>query len=221
MQFPSEITNLIKEFMLLPRNVFIVKRDFYNQLRHAQISILLNMLRTFEISTIQYNNQPISLSRFNALRIPVLETQKILADTVFALCGNDTVVLMSLGTHFHHCLYNNIHNWTNRSSVGDICNVFNCIIVYENITYSKSRKGIIIDKKQLWITIALYDYIIVVDPEDPDLLHLSWLPNTIHEYNITAEKQFVLEKTLKDLYRNDADEVLWDDTGFSFYRSGI
>jgi hypothetical protein len=217
MQLPSDLTKIIKEFLLLPRHDFIVKRDFLKQLYFAEISVLLNMIRTFNVTTIRYKNTRVSIDRFRSCNIPILETQQVLASNVLELVSNDTTLFLSLGTHFHHCFYGNIYNWTNRPSIGDICGVFNMTIVFNKKTYySMKRKGIIVKKDQFVIEVALYDYIVMPHVEDPHLLRLTWLPETSQTITIGSPNRFDLEKLLKDLYRNDENEVLWDDSGFDF-----
>ena len=196
MQLPEPIVDLIKEFLLVPHEVFEIKRDFYNQLQLINnVWVLSNMLDDLGRFIDPYVTRQDRLnSVMNETRRRGIPIIRVFRSLIFKECGNKVARYLQLGnTYFKKCIPNNRFNWTTKFKIGDIVKLIDDDATNNN--YYKPvllKKCIVTNVYSSSLTVGLYDY--VIEEGDDFLPGVQYL-DTISTYReIHFEHQCILLK---------------------------
>ena len=229
----------LKDFIRLPLDMFLMKRDFYKQLYYSQTDALYLMMDTLSISIVTFtdkhrrpNRWSLRVFRSDYTTMDVLRKKNILVKIIFRACGQNKDLMFRLGSRFSYCFVNNMFNWTNRLSVGDTVLVLHDVTAplfnYETMTpfyktYQKHRKGVIQEVGIEHVMVSFYGYVVEEDAHDTRLLHVRWLPNiidTIPCYKVSHITLHVSISTLKIPLHTGVDPIITVDAlnnpGYSF-----
>ena len=178
MNLPSDLFGLVKQFVMLPRYLFLIKKDFYKQLSHARLNQLVGMTKILGLTTIKVHpNTIISITRFIASKRPILEIVDRLRTIIFSTCGNNTILYFKLGNLFTDCFLRNMFNWNSHYEIGDVCTLYKYPVIIGSTEYILERKCIVSGILLLGLRVDLYDYI-VVQNENNRIVTIIWTSTT-------------------------------------------
>jgi len=189
---PKELFEVIKSYLLLPIDVYLEKKDYYDHLKMSSIHDLVGILYENKFYSIGYQDRKLSIVEFsrNTL-IPLAYRRQILIRVAFTLC--DVKRLYKMAFPFSKCLKNNMFNWTSLCCPGDICVITGCPYTFQGMRTYIPRKGIVVDYRDKYILVKYYDFTItLVMGNEFDLNWLSTLENTL--YCISNKNWIFLEK---------------------------
>lgn len=173
MNLPSDLFGLVKQFVMLPRYLFLIKKDFYKQLRHARLNQMVEMTKILGLTTIKVDHTTMSINRFVASNRPILERVDRLRTIIFYTCGNNTLLYFKLGNLFTDCFLGNMFNWNSHYEIGDVCTLYKYPVIIGSTKYILNRKGIVSSILLLGLRLELYDYI-VVQNENNHIVNIRW-----------------------------------------------
>jgi hypothetical protein len=196
MQLPEHIVDIIKEFLLVPHEVFEIKRDFYNQLQLINnVWVLSNMMDDLGRFRDPYETRHERLnSVMNETRRRGIPIIRVFRSLIFKECDNNVARYLQLGTtYFKKCLPNNRFNWTTKFKIGDIAKVIEDLsTTNSHYTPVLLKKCIVTNVYSSSLTVGLYDY--VIEEGDDFLPGVQYL-DTISTYReIHFEHQCILLK---------------------------
>ena len=195
MQLPEHVVDIIKEFLLLPKEVFKIKRDFYNQLQLINnIWVLTNMMDDLGRVRDPYETRQDRLnSAMNVVKRKNIPKIRVFRSLIFNECGYNISMYFQLGAYFKNCIPNNMFNWTAKFRIGDIVKVVDDVGTSDNhYMPTLLKKCIVLNVHTSSITVGLYDYFI---EEGDTFLPVVQYLDTISEYRkIHFEHQCILQQ---------------------------
>jgi hypothetical protein len=189
---PQELFGVIKSFLMLPKDVYLERKDFYDHLQISSLHDIVNILYDNGFYNIGYQDKLLSVVEFSKnILIPLAYRRKTLIRIAFAVC--DISQLYKMAFPFAKCILNNRFNWTYMCCPGDICIINGCPYTFQGIPTYIPRKGIVVDYRDKYILVKYYEFTITLVVNNHfDLEWQSTLEPTL--YIITDRTWVFLEK---------------------------